>query len=231
MSLIPACQRLEKGDYSYSVTHRLNNPEMNSFSRVSQPTSIINTLRNSEFKGKKEELKSRHIESTNSEVIVSGVTIASSDSDVTIRERGINKRIAKKRYAQKRSLVLSKGSFKSLLRLYSQTFVLIALILSMIISVVGGLFNVKLHEHKSTVSTSSEPLSCYGFCSLSSLFILREFLATIIIINGGLCFCNNKEMILNDNETVSRSPCMRPRSDTLSFGPIERGEKQTNNID
>ena len=35
----------------------------------------------------------------------------------------------------------------------------------------------------------------------------------------------------NNKETGSRSPCMRPRSDPPNFGPIERGEKQTNNID
>ena len=35
----------------------------------------------------------------------------------------------------------------------------------------------------------------------------------------------------NNNETGSRSPCMRLRSDPPNFGPIERGEKQTNNID
>ena len=35
----------------------------------------------------------------------------------------------------------------------------------------------------------------------------------------------------NNNETGSRSPCMRPRSDPQNFGPIERGEKQPNNID
>ena len=35
----------------------------------------------------------------------------------------------------------------------------------------------------------------------------------------------------NNNETGSRSPCMRPRSDAPNFGPIERAEKQTNNID
>ena len=33
------------------------------------------------------------------------------------------------------------------------------------------------------------------------------------------------------NETGSWSPCMRPRSDPPNFGPIERGEKQTNDID
>ena len=37
--------------------------------------------------------------------------------------------------------------------------------------------------------------------------------------------------IANKNETGSRSPCMRPRSDPPNFGPMERGEKQTNNID
>ena len=35
----------------------------------------------------------------------------------------------------------------------------------------------------------------------------------------------------NNNETGSRSTCMRLRSDPPNFGPIERGEKQTNNID
>ena len=38
-------------------------------------------------------------------------------------------------------------------------------------------------------------------------------------------------VIGEENETGSRSPCMRPRSDPPNFGPIERGEKQTNNID
>ena len=35
----------------------------------------------------------------------------------------------------------------------------------------------------------------------------------------------------NNNETGTRSPCMRPRSNPPNFGPIERAEKQTNNID
>ena len=33
------------------------------------------------------------------------------------------------------------------------------------------------------------------------------------------------------NETGSRSPYMRPRSDPPNFGQIERSEKQTNDID
>ena len=35
----------------------------------------------------------------------------------------------------------------------------------------------------------------------------------------------------NNNETGSRSSCMRLRSDPPNFGPMERCEKQTNNID
>ena len=134
-----------------------------------------------------------------SDVIVSSVTIASPNSDVTIRERGINKPIAKKRYAQKRSLMLSKGSFKSSLRLFSQTFVLITFILSLIISFGGGLVNVKLHEHKSTVGNSFEPRK---FQASSVLYNLREFLATVTNINGELCFCIDKGRILDNNKQL-----------------------------
>ena len=42
---------------------------------------------------------------------------------------------------------------------------------------------------------------------------------------------NNNKSNSGNNETGSRSPCMQPRSDPPNFGPIERGEKQTNNID
>ena len=42
---------------------------------------------------------------------------------------------------------------------------------------------------------------------------------------------NNNDNNNDNNEIGSRSPCMRPRSDPPNFGPIERGEKQTNNID
>ena len=159
-----------------------------------------------EIRKEKEELKFKSQEDANcqnhSDVIVSSVTIASPNSDVTIRERGINKPIAKKRYARKRSPVLSKGCFKSSLWLYNQTLVLITFILSMIISVVGGLCNIGLHEHNSTVGNSSESLNCNRVCSVSSFFILREFLATLIVIKGGLCLCNSKKVILNNNKQL-----------------------------
>ena len=47
----------------------------------------------------------------------------------------------------------------------------------------------------------------------------------------GIANNNNNNSNNNNNETGSRSPCMRPRIDPPNFGPIERGEKQTNNID
>ena len=49
---------------------------------------------------------------------------------------------------------------------------------------------------------------------LPSFLMARATLVIIIIITRG-----------------SRSPCMRPKSDPPNFGPIERSEKQTNNID
>ena len=119
---------------------------------------ILNPL---EIKKEKEELKFKSQESTNcqkhSDVIVSGVTVASPDSDVTVREREINRPVARKRFARKHSFRSKLGCSKSSLRVYSQTVTLIALILSIILSIVGGLFNVKLPERKSTVGNSFEP--------------------------------------------------------------------------
>ena len=169
----------------------------------------MRTLKPFKSKMEKEELKFKSQESTNcrnhSDVIVSGVIIASPDSDVTIREREINRPVASKRYApRKQSLVHSEGSFKSSLRVCSQTFTLIALILSIIISVVGGLFNIKLPELKSIVGTSSAPLIGIRFRSSSILYILRESSATIVGINGELCSCINKGMFLNNSQQLIR---------------------------
>ena len=70
-----------------------------------------------EIRKEKEEMKFKNQEETNcqnrSDVIGSSVTIVSPSSDVTIRERGINKPITMKRHARKRSLMLSEGNVKS----------------------------------------------------------------------------------------------------------------------
>ena len=61
------------------------------------------------------------------------------------------------------------------------------------------MFNVKLHEHKSTVGNSFEPRK---FRASSVLYNLREFLATITNINGELCFYIDKGRILDNNKQL-----------------------------
>ena len=56
---------------------------------------------------------------------------------------------------------------------------------------------------------------------------LEIWMLQMLLRVGGVLWRGN----LDINETGSRSLCMRPRSDPPNFGPIERGEKQTNNID
>ena len=132
-----------------------------------------------EIRKEKEEMKFKNQEETNcqnhSDDIGSSVTIVSPSSDVTIRERGMDKPITKKRHARKRSLMLSEGNVKSSLRLSSQIFILIAFLLLLIISIGGGLANVKLHESKCFVGNSLE------YCKIraaSVCYKLREFLAS-----------------------------------------------------
>ena len=66
-------------------------------------------------------------------------------SDVIIRDIVVNKPVAGKRYAPKKhSLVHTKRFLKSSLSVYSQTFTKVALMLAIVISILGGVFNVKL---------------------------------------------------------------------------------------
>ena len=99
---------------------------------------------------------------------------------------------------------IKKGILKSSLRVCSRTFTFIALILAIVISVVGGLFNIRLPERKSTIGTSSEPLVAIRFLDSSVLSNLREFAATISRIREGLCSCMHKRMSLNNNNQLIR---------------------------
>ena len=185
----------------------------------------------------KREVKSRHRESMNYDVMInddalnSGVIVASPDSDVTIRDLEVNKTIARKRYApRKQSLRHSKGILKSSLRGCSRTFTKITLLLAIVISVFGGLFNIRLAERKSTIGTSSilfpsEPLATICFRESLFLSILRESSATIIGINGRLCSCINKGTFLNNNnQLIGRMDragftCLLALGPTSSVGP------------
>ena len=169
----------------------------------------IRTLKPLKTRKEKEELKFKRSGSTNcrnhSDVMVSGV-IAKPDNDVTMRDIvDVNRPIARKRYAPRKHLIVhSKGSLKSSLRVCSQTFTFIALILAIVISVVGGLFNIRLPKRKSTIGTSSEPLDASRFLDSSVLSNFRELAATISRIREGLCSCMHKRMSLNNNNQLIR---------------------------
>ena len=102
-----------------------------------------------------EEVKFKCLGSTNCDGIVSDIIITEPDSDVIIRDVEVNKPIARKRYEQKHSFVSKKGFLKSSLRVCSRTFTRVALMLAIIISILGGVFNLKLPEQISTIGTSS----------------------------------------------------------------------------
>ena len=138
--------------------------------------------------------------------MVSDVIITKANSDVILRNVEVSKPIARKRYAQKHSFVSKMGFMKSSLRGCSRTFTKITLLLAIVISVFGGLFNIRLPERKSTIGTSSSLFLSESLCFRDSLFlsILRESSATIIGINEGLCSCINKGTFLNNNEQLIR---------------------------
>ena len=181
----------------------------------------IRTLKPFKSRMEKEELKFKSQESTNcrnhSDVIVSGVIATSSISDVTIRDIvDVNRPVARKRYAaRKQSLVHSKGIFKSSLSACNRTFTQMALLLVIIICILGGWFNIKLPERKSTIGTSSEPLVASRFLDSSVLSNLREFTATIIRIREGLCSCMHKRISLNNNKQLIRR--MKILQDTIIY--------------
>ena len=176
----------------------------------------IRTLNPLKARKNKREVKSRHLESTNYDVMIdddtlnSGVIVASPNSDVIPRNVEVNKPIARKRYApRKQSLVHSKGILKSSIRVCSRTFTKITILLAIVIGVFGGLFNIRLPERKSTIGTSSslfpsETLATISFRDSLFLSILRESSATIIGINEGLCSCINEGTFLNNNEQLIR---------------------------
>ena len=211
-SLFPSCQKLEGGGYPYSVMRECSNSEMNSFNHVSPHTNTIYTLKTSKTRKEEEEVKFKCLGSTNCDVMVSDVIITESNSDVILRDVEVNKPIAGKRYSQQHSLLSKKGFIRSLLSVCSKTFTKMALILAIVISVFGSMFNTKLPERISDIGNSSslspsEPLVVLSFLASSTLSSLREFAAAIIGIREGLCSCIHKVMFLNNSKQLIR--CMK----------------------
>ena len=207
-SLLLPGQNSEGRSTQYSVMSKDSSSEISLCDHKYQHINDKCTLKHSKANKKGQEAEFKPPGSTNYDDIECDVIVTEVNGDVTRQD--VNKPIARKRYApRKQSLVHSKGSFKSSLRVCSRTFTFIALLLAIVISVLGGLFNIRLPERKSTIGTSSslsssEPCVEFSFLASSVFSILREFSATIIGINEGLCSCINKGTFLNNNRQLIR---------------------------
>ena len=216
-SLLLPGQKSEGGSQQYSVMREYSNSEISLFDHVYQHTNDKYTVKRLKAGKKEREAEFKPLGSTNYDDIGSDVIVTESNGDVTRRD--VNKPIARKRYAQKHSFVSKKGFIKSSLRVCSRTFTKIALMLAIVISILGGLFNIKLPERKSTIGTSpslspSEPLVVLSFLDYSTLSSLRESTAAIIGNSEGLWSRIHKVMFLNDNQQLTR--CMKVLQNTIT---------------
>ena len=185
----------------------------------------IRILKPLEIRKEKEELTFKKQESTNCQKVESrhpgsatddGIKrddiVASSNSDVTIRDTlwnaEVNRLIARKRFVlRKRSLTYSVGSFKRSLRACSRIVTFIALFLAIVTNVLGGLINIKRCERKSTVGTSASLPRCESSRNYScyySLSILRKFLANILGSDKELWPCVIIDTNWKDNKRPKR---------------------------
>ena len=182
-SLLPSRQKSEGESQQCSVirdnTER-NNSELNQLVHVSQYTNNKRTLKPSKTRKEEGEVKFKRPGSTNCQ----------HPSDVIVSDVVVNKLVARKHYAQKKhSLVHTKGFLKSTLSVCSQTFTKVALMLAIVISILGGVLNVKLPGRISTIGSSSScsrsselakprtTIHCHGYSTLSEPMLTRNILA------------------------------------------------------
>ena len=131
----------------------------------------------------------------------------------------VNRLIARMRYAaRKQSPVRSKGIFKSSLNVCNRTFTKIALPLIMVLCILGGWFNIKLPERKSTIGTSPslpllEPLSTSTSRAYRFLSNLREYTNANGDINKELWSRIPQVISLNNNEQLIR--CIKILQNTI----------------
>ena len=192
-------QKSEAENQQYSVirdnTER-SNLELNQLVHVPQYANNIHTLKPLKARKEEEDLKFKCPGSTNCQ----------NHNDVNVNKPVV----ARKRCAQKRhSLVSKKGFLKSTLSVCSQTFTKVALMLAVVISVLGGVLNVRLPGRISTSGPAS--LVCqeceYGNNSNSahplSFAILRESAAAIVNLSKGLCSRISKVMFLTGSKQLA----------------------------
>ena len=120
--------------------------EMNQLVHVSQYTNNIYTLKPSETRKEQGEVKFKRPGSANCQ----------HTGDVIIRGVDVNKPVARKRHAPKKhSLVHTKEFLKNTLSICSQTFTKVALMLTVVISILGGGLNMKLPRRICTSGLAS----------------------------------------------------------------------------
>ena len=136
-SLLSSRSKAERGNQQISVMSEYSDSERKPVDHISLKTDNIYTLKLSKARKNKREGDFKCLGSTNCDVMVSDVTVTEANGDVTMQD--VNKPIARKRYAQKHSLVSKKGFIRSSVRVCSQTFTKVACILAIVISILGGL--------------------------------------------------------------------------------------------
>ena len=149
----------------------------------------------------KRKVKSRHLESTNYDLI----NDATPDGDVSnpdIKKTVVETREVQKHFTQSRIRPIG-GSLK----VCNMTFTKITLLLVIVISIFGCLFNIKLSGRKNTVGNSSSlRLSELLVDSFREISFRSAFSSSVNIlgINKELCLCMMTEMGWNNNKRLKR---------------------------
>ena len=211
-AVVPSRQKSERENQQCSVIRdnaERSNSELNQLVHVPQYANNIHTLKPLKTRKEEGDLKFK----------CPGSTSCQNNSDVIVNKPVV----ARKRCAQKKhSLVSKKGFLKSTLSMCSQTFTKVALMLAVVISILGGVLNVKLPGRISTFGPAS--LVCheceYGNNSNSahplSFAIFRESAAAIIDLSKGLCSRISKVMFLTGSKQLAGS--MKMLQNTLRRG-------------
>ena len=214
-AVVPSRRKSERENQQCSVIRdnaERTNSELNQLVHVPQYENNIHTLKSLKTRKEEGDLKFK----------CPGSTSCQTHSDVIVNKPVV----ARKRCAQKKhSLVSKKGFLKSTLSMCSQTFTKVALMLAVVISILGGVLNVKLPGRISTFGPAS--LVCheceYGNNSNSahplSFAIFRESAAALIDLSKGLCSRISKVMFLTGSKQLAGS--MKMLQNTLRrSGPI-----------
>ena len=198
---LKAHQKSQRESLQYSVIRdnaERSNSELNQLVHVPQYENNTHTLK--PLKTRKEE--------GNLKFKCAGSTNCQNSSDVNVNKPVV----ARERYAAKKhSLVSKKGFLKSTLSVCSQTFTKVALMLAVVISILGGVLNVKLPGRRSTIGSSSSVCQECEFANSSnsvhplSFAILQESTAAVINLSKGLCSRMSKVMFLTGNKQLAGS--------------------------